>query len=822
MKKREVNKMIKIEKANKYFNRRKKNQIHVINNTSLEFENTGLVALLGHSGSGKTTLLNSIGGLDKINKGKIFINGEKITRRTSHKIDKIRNLNIGYIFQDYKLIDNMTVFDNVAISLKMVGIKDKKEIKKRVDYVLESVNMYRYRNRLASMLSGGERQRVGIARAIVKNPNIVIADEPTGNLDSKNSLEIMNIIKAISKDRLVILVTHEVDLAKFYASRIIQIEDGKVISDYQNTDEKDLDYRIDNKIYLKDFEKIENIKSDNVKVDIYSDTNDTLNLKIAIKNGNIYIESEDKKIEIIDDSSSIELVDDHYKKIDKTIYQQYDYNLKNVANTNIKQKYSSIYSFTRSIINGFKKIVNYSILKKILLIGFFVSAMFIVYAISNIAGTLKIEDEDFVSKNQNYLQVQMPELKVDAFEQYEQTQGVNYILPGDSLVSFAMKFDEYYQTSKYDGELSGSLSSINMLNESDIIEGTFAKTENELIIDKMVVNNLIENGSIAKHAGIKSGEQLIGKEVTIKNMKPFKIVGIVEKHSPSIYTAEGNFINILSNSKSAGNGMGIMVSNSTESADNIIDYNLKLNDITLKKGRLPENDYEVIVNISNQYTMKLNKTIKTKVNDVELTVVGYYESSTGEENYLVNPNTIKYKVIRENQNFVIYPKDENEVISKFDTDYNIYVENIYQKDRQNYLRQQNASMKSAIIFASIILAISLVEIYLMMRSSFLSRIKEVGIYRAIGVKKSDIYKMFMGESIAITSTASLLGIAFMSYIINCIRQVSIFSKMFVLNFNVIALSVILVYAFNILVGLLPLYWVLRKTPAQILSRHDLE
>jgi ABC-type antimicrobial peptide transport system permease subunit len=108
-----------------------------------------------------------------------------------------------------------------------------------------------------------------------------------------------------------------------------------------------------------------------------------------------------------------------------------------------------------------------------------------------------------------------------------------------------------------------------------------------------------------------------------------------------------------------------------------------------------------------------------------------------------------------------------------------------------------------------------------MRSSFLSRIKEVGIYRAIGVKKIDIYKMFVGEIIAITSTASILGIAFMSYILNCIKQIDYFSKMFVLDFKIIAFSVILVYAFNIIVGLLPLYKVLRKTPAQILSRNDI-
>ncbi len=219
--------MITLTNVNKYFNRHKKNEIHIINNTSLEFEDTGLVALLGISGSGKTTLLNAIGGLDRVNKGKIYINGKKITQRTAHTVDKIRNLNIGYIFQDYKLIDNLTVFENVAIALKMIGLKDKEETKKRVYYVLERVGMYRYRNRPAKMLSGGERQRVAIARAIVKNPNIVIADEPTGNLDSKNSLEIMNIIKAISKERLVILVTHETELAKFYASRVIEVQDRK-------------------------------------------------------------------------------------------------------------------------------------------------------------------------------------------------------------------------------------------------------------------------------------------------------------------------------------------------------------------------------------------------------------------------------------------------------------------------------------------------------------------------------------------------------------------------------------------------------------------
>ena len=169
--------MIKVEHIDKYFNRFRKSEIHVINNTSLEFNEKGLVALLGPSGSGKTTLLNVIGGLDKVRRGNIYINGKKITNRLQSSIDRTRNLNIGYIFQDYKLIENETVYDNVALVLKMLGIKDKKEIEKRVLYVLDRVGMLRYKKRPCNMLSGGERQRVGIARAIVKNPNIIIADD---------------------------------------------------------------------------------------------------------------------------------------------------------------------------------------------------------------------------------------------------------------------------------------------------------------------------------------------------------------------------------------------------------------------------------------------------------------------------------------------------------------------------------------------------------------------------------------------------------------------------------------------------------------------
>ena len=309
--------MVTLQNLDKYYYRHKSNQIHVINGTSLEFGETGLTALLGPSGCGKTTLLNVIGGLDKADKGKIYINGQKITGRTARSVDKIRNLNIGYIFQNYNLINTMTVFDNVAMVLKMVGIKDEKEIKEKVEYALELVGMYRYRKRYADMLSGGERQRVGIARAIVKNPSIIIADEPTGNLDSANTLEVMNIIKSISREKLVILVTHEENLAEFYADRIIRLRDGKVISDEINRNVEGLDYRIENRIYLKDIKDQRTFGDGDNTIRVYNESGGKMDIDIVISRGNLFIQTHynTNRMEIVDDNYSIELVDDHYRAL---------------------------------------------------------------------------------------------------------------------------------------------------------------------------------------------------------------------------------------------------------------------------------------------------------------------------------------------------------------------------------------------------------------------------------------------------------------------------------------------------------------------------
>ena len=798
--------MIKLENVNKYYNKGKKNQIHVIDNTTLELGEKGLVALLGPSGCGKTTLLNVIGGLDKIKKGKIFVNGQKISARRAYKVDKIRNLNIGYIFQDYKLIDNLSVYDNVAIVLKMIGIKDKNEIKKRVEFILNSLNIYRFKSRPASMLSGGQRQRVGIARALVKDPDIILADEPTGNLDSKNSLEIMNIIKAISKNRLVILVTHETELAHFYADRIIEIEDGKIEKDYVNENKNGLDYRIENNIYLKDLEHQE-VTDKNLNFQVYENKETKLKITLVVQNGNIYIKNDGpEKVEVIGPDSNIELINDHYKAIEKEDAEKYNFDFQSIISKDFKKKYSSIFNPVTFIKNGFKKIINYKPLKKFLLLGYMAAAMFILFSISRIAATFVVKDEDFIKYNDTYIQINANKLTVDDYNKITTSiDNINYAMPGNSLVSLAMEYNNLLQTTGVREYVGGSLASVKLLKDSDILYGNMPVNRNEIAISKTVAQKVLDEG-YAKEAGVNSVEGFIGKKIKLDYSSDMFVTAIVDTANPSIYTFEEVFTNILYNN--------------TLNQDKTLELsNMNTVSYELKSGKNPENSYEILVPYSQRYAYPLNEKVDDKINDKKLKVVGYYTSSeTGK--YITNEETMKMQLINSSRSITISSNDKDKVVDELKSK-EINAQDTYEIAKKEYVKDNERATNAILIFSAVIIVISLIEVFLMIRSSFLSRIKEIGIYRAIGVKKRDIYKMFLGEILAISFTASLGGIILMTYIIYNITQIKYLKDFCILNPLTIGVSILICFGFNIIVGLIPVANTMRKRPAEILSRKDI-
>ena len=214
------------------------NVVPALKGVSMAFRHNEFVSILGPSGCGKTTMLNIIGGLDQYTSGDLIIKGQSTKKFKGGDWDTYRNHSIGFVFQSYNLIPHLSVLGNVELALTLAGISSK-ERKQRAMAVLERVGLKNEYKKRPNQLSGGQMQRVAIARALVNNPEILLADEPTGALDSKTSVQIMELIKEISKERLVIMVTHNTELAEKYSSRIIKLLDGKVIDDSNPPSEND-------------------------------------------------------------------------------------------------------------------------------------------------------------------------------------------------------------------------------------------------------------------------------------------------------------------------------------------------------------------------------------------------------------------------------------------------------------------------------------------------------------------------------------------------------------------------------------------------------
>ena len=213
-------------------------KVHALKGIDLEFRKSEFVSILGQSGCGKTTMLNIIGGLDRYTSGDLIINGKSTKKFKDKDWDAYRNYSVGFVFQNYNLIPHQTVLSNVELALTLSGVS-KKERKQKAIKALERVGLKDQIHKKPNQMSGGQMQRVAIARALVNDPDIILADEPTGALDTETSVQIMNILKEISENKLIIMVTHNPELAEKYSSRIVKVLDGKIVDDSNPYTEKD-------------------------------------------------------------------------------------------------------------------------------------------------------------------------------------------------------------------------------------------------------------------------------------------------------------------------------------------------------------------------------------------------------------------------------------------------------------------------------------------------------------------------------------------------------------------------------------------------------
>lgn len=227
------NYLLECQNINKFY-QEGENQTQVLKGVSFAMKPQELVAIVGSSGSGKSTLLHTLGGLDQPSSGEVFIKGQSLQKASESELAKLRNQNLGFVYQFHHLMADFTALENVMMPM-LIGRQNKTEAKDRAEKILGAVGLSHRITHRPSALSGGERQRVAIARALANNPAIIMADEPTGNLDSKSTIDVMNIFRGLHDEgRTILLVTHEPDIAT-YASRNVVLKDGIIVEDSINS-----------------------------------------------------------------------------------------------------------------------------------------------------------------------------------------------------------------------------------------------------------------------------------------------------------------------------------------------------------------------------------------------------------------------------------------------------------------------------------------------------------------------------------------------------------------------------------------------------------
>jgi putative ABC transport system permease protein len=804
--------MIKVTNLHKYFFRHKRNEIHVLNDMTVTFPESGLVVLLGPSGSGKTTLLNVIGGLDSVQSGTIQFDDQMIKGYHSGIWDKIRNEKIGYIFQNYNLLPQLSVYDNIALVLKMMGINDPEIIEQRVHYMLHAVNMYPFRKKKSTQLSGGQQQRVAIARALVKNPEVIIADEPTGNLDSKNTLDIMNIIKEISKQKLVVLVTHERDLAKVYGDRIIEIKDGQIISDELNDSSIEHEASDDNTIYLKDLNQLTEMKDGHVNVALYQDSEQELNpiqVKLIIKNRTLYldIDSSITKVKLIDASSNLKIKDEHYVKKNKEQMLETSFKIEHLDNRDVHRSFKAVVSIKSIFMLALQKILYSSKKGKIMLFSFILSGAVIAIMLSMAAATY-IPSFDSMPLGDNYIRVidnaptkisyqtlrnysdQDPNLYVNTLGRMN-VGIIDPLEPDDVLLTMLAQFD------------------IMPHAKGRMVKGRMGQAIDEIVITKAVADRVIDLQG--PEYGIWSYEHLMIERFIIGDQE-VKVTGILNSGQSIIYISR-SLSNLIKPANRNLTGIGNVFYLGT----------LHLSNVTMTHGVIPTPN-EVVI------SRKLFNTISsTPIADVTfpLTITNFPHPISGVFSDLENDIVIASDLIVEQSrqigsyDYYVYSNNYKDMVILM-TDDNLVAVDL----REELIAQFDLVVMerriSITIVTLVVIGLTLLGFYFIMHSSMVSRIYEISVYRALGMKKVEIFISFLVEILIISTVTAVIGYGVASAgLISASSTLIGQFNLFLVNPLTIIGGIILVYVINTIGGMFPIFLLLRKTPAQILAQYDI-
>ena len=759
--------MLEIKKITKVYETEGFKQ-KALNEVSINFRSNEFASILGPSGSGKTTLLNIIGGLDQYTLGDLIINETSTKKYKDGDWDSYRNHRVGFVFQSYNLITHQSILTNVELALTLSGVP-KKERTKRAKEALRKVGLKDHMNKRPNQLSGGQMQRVAIARALVNDPEILLADEPTGALDTSTSKQIMSLLKEIAKDKLVIMVTHNPELAEEYSTRIIKLKDGKITDDSNPYDGKN-----NTKLDLE--KEIQNTK----KTSMSLKTALSLSLNnLMTKKGRTILTSFAGSIGIIGIALILSLstgVNNYIKRVQEDTLTSYPLTIEqatadmssmmtDLANQNNREEHTDgkIYSndLMTSLVETMASEIKTNNLKdfKKYLEG---NPNNLNEYINDIRYTYNI-DLQIYSKDTTKITKLNPSTVFSSFGFMSQN---NTSSPMSSMSMMGNRIDVF-------NELSDNTSLIK--STYDIISGRLPEKKEEVVL---IVDSFGEISDYALYAiGLKDQQELA--EMTGKIMKGEEL----EKPVQTSYTYDeliGTEFKLILNTdyyKKQGN-IWVDKSTDTNHMKEVID-----NGLTLKVVGIIKPNEESSNQTSGEvgYTKELTDYVITKVRESE---IAKEQLSNKEKSLLTNTaftplytyeialSTLGIVDLENPSTINLYPKDfksKDEIIKIIDS-YNEEKEKNNDKDSvityTDYVGILMSSITTIvdvisyvlIAFVSISLIVSSIMIGIITYISVLERTKEIGILRAIGARKKDISRVFNAETFIIGLIAGLLGI----------------------------------------------------------------
>mgnify|MGYP002621879825 CR=1 FL=1 len=679
---------------------------HALKGINLEFRQNEFVAVLGPSGSGKTTLLNIIGGLDQYDSGDLIINGKSTKKFKSSDWDSYRNNSIGFIFQSYNLINHISVLENVEMGMTLSGKNAKKRKKKALE-VLKRVGLKDHAHKKPNQLSGGQMQRVAIARALANDPDIILADEPTGALDSKTSVQIMELIKEIAKDKLVIMVTHNPDLANVYANRIVEFRDGELIDDSNPLDDKTE-------------EKTYNIKKTSMN---YLTALKLSFNNIKTKKGRTFITAFASSIGIIGIALILSLSNGFKIQIDK-----FEKDTLSQAPIIISEQSMDLNSVTEMTEND--NLEEYPINKEIHPLK----------TVENLLHTNNLTKE-YMNLIENI------DSNLIGGISYQRATNLNVLTKINDKVK---QIDSSSVFGPLPSSLDGKESTV--INDNfEVIYGNMTSNKEDLILLVDSKNRVSE--SILKTLGFDDEtinfEDIIGKEFkVILNDDYYKKIGELYTFNTDLeklYYKENaitlKITAIVRGKKDSDfaklSGTGILYNNS------LMEYIIEKNNESDIVKEQKNSNYNVLTTEKFDLTTKEGQQAK----DIML---GYLGADSTPIMIQIYPNDFDSK----EQILEVLDKYNEE---KEDKDKIIYI------DQAALITTMSGSIMDAITivliaFSAISLVVSSIMIGIITYISVLERTKEIGILRALGARKKDISRVFNAETFIIGLTSGTLGL----------------------------------------------------------------